>query len=529
MQAATDTVRSTDIDQLCINTIRTLSIDAIEKANSGHPGTPMALAPLAYTLWQRYLRFDPADPIWPNRDRFVLSAGHASMLLYSLLHLAQVKSVDSDYETQGEPAISLSDIESFRQLDSKAAGHPEYRLASGIETTTGPLGQGIATSVGMAIAGQWDREHFGAELFDFDVYAVCGDGCLMEGVSSEAASIAGHQRLDNLCWIYDNNHITIDGHTEITYEDDVAARFLGYGWTVNRVGDANDIELISRAFERFQDGERPPDPDHRRQPHRLRLAAQAGHRGRPRRAARRRGGAGDEARLRLARGRPVPRPRRRLRALRRRDRRARRTPARRVAPARRRRRAGLSVADRPDAAARASRGLGLGDPRVRSRREGGRDPQGRPPGARLDRPQGSLAAERLRRPHRLGRERARLRRGGRLPAHRPGRAHPPLRDPRARVGGDLQRPLALEAAAGLVDVPDLLRLRPPGDPALGADGAAGDPLVQPRLDRARRGRPHPSAGRAARLAAGDPEPERDPPLRRQRGGGGLAGDHAAAA
>ena len=252
MQAATDTVRSTDIDQLCINTIRTLSIDAIEKANSGHPGTPMALAPLAYTLWQRYLRFDPADPIWPNRDRFVLSAGHASMLLYSLLHLAQVKSVDSDYETQGEPAISLSDIESFRQLDSKAAGHPEYRLASGIETTTGPLGQGIATSVGMAIAGQWDREHFGAELFDFDVYAVCGDGCLMEGVSSEAASIAGHQRLDNLCWIYDNNHITIDGHTEITYEDDVAARFLGYGWAVNRVGDANDIELISRAFERFQ-------------------------------------------------------------------------------------------------------------------------------------------------------------------------------------------------------------------------------------------------------------------------------------
>ncbi len=253
MQAATDTVQSTDIDQLCINTIRTLSIDAIEKANSGHPGTPMALAPLAYTLWQRYLRFDPADPIWPNRDRFVLSAGHASMLLYSLLHLAQVKSVDSDYETQGEPAISLSDIESFRQLDSKAAGHPEYRLASGIETTTGPLGQGIATSVGMAIAGQWDREHFGAELFDFDVYAVCGDGCLMEGVSSEAASIAGHQRLDNLCWIYDNNHITIDGHTEITYEDDVAARFLGYGWAVNRVGDANDIELISRAFERFRE------------------------------------------------------------------------------------------------------------------------------------------------------------------------------------------------------------------------------------------------------------------------------------
>ena len=252
MEAAT-TPRAVDIDQLCINTIRTLSIDAIEKAQSGHPGTPMALAPLAYTLWQRFLRFDPADPIWPNRDRFVLSAGHASMLLYSLLHLAQVKSVDSEYETQGEPAISLADIESFRQLGSKAAGHPEYRLASGIETTTGPLGQGVATSVGMAIAGKWDREHFGDDLFDFDVYAVCGDGCLMEGVSSEAASIAGHQGLDNLCWIYDNNHITIDGHTEITYEDDVAARFMGYGWAVTRVGDANDVELITRALERFRE------------------------------------------------------------------------------------------------------------------------------------------------------------------------------------------------------------------------------------------------------------------------------------
>ncbi len=252
MEAAT-TPRAVDIDQLCINTIRTLSIDAIEKAQSGHPGTPMALAPLAYTLWQRFLRFDPADPIWPNRDRFVLSAGHASMLLYSLLHLAQVKSVDSDYETQGEPAISLPDIEGFRQLGSKAAGHPEYRLASGIETTTGPLGQGVATSVGMAIAGKWDREHFGEDLFDFDVYAVCGDGCLMEGVSSEAASIAGHQGLDNLCWVYDNNHITIDGHTEITYEDDVAARFMGYGWAVTRVGDANDLELITRALERFRE------------------------------------------------------------------------------------------------------------------------------------------------------------------------------------------------------------------------------------------------------------------------------------
>jgi transketolase len=247
-----------DIDQLCIDTIRTLSIDAIQKADSGHPGTPMALAPVAYTLWQRFLRFDPADPVWPNRDRFVLSAGHASMLLYSLLHLAKVAAVDSDYETSGEPAIALGDIESFRQLGSKAAGHPEYHLTSGVETTTGPLGQGIATSVGMAIAGKWQRAHFGEELFDWDVYAIAGDGCLMEGVSSEAASLAGHQRLDNLCWVYDNNHITIDGQTEIAYEDDVAARFMGYGWNVTRVGDANDVELLTRAFEEFvREEERP--------------------------------------------------------------------------------------------------------------------------------------------------------------------------------------------------------------------------------------------------------------------------------
>jgi transketolase len=247
-----------DIDQVCIDTIRTLSIDAIQKADSGHPGTPMALAPVAYTLWQRFLRFDPADPVWPNRDRFVLSAGHASMLLYSLLHLAKVSAVDSDYETSGEPAIGLEDIESFRQLGSKAAGHPEYHLTSGVETTTGPLGQGIATSVGMAIAGKWQRAHFGEELFDWDVYAIAGDGCLMEGVSSEAASLAGHQRLDNLCWIYDNNHITIDGQTEIAYEDDVAARFMGYGWNVTRVGDANDVELLTRAFEDFvREEERP--------------------------------------------------------------------------------------------------------------------------------------------------------------------------------------------------------------------------------------------------------------------------------
>jgi transketolase len=241
-----------DIDQLCINTIRTLSIDAIQKANSGHPGTPMAMAPVAYTLWQRFLRFDPAEPIWPGRDRFVLSAGHASMLLYALLFLTEVQAVDPDYEVVGKPSVSLEDIESFRQLDSRAPGHPEYRWTSGVETTTGPLGQGIATSVGMAIASKWQATRYGAELFDFDVYAIAGDGCLMEGVSNEAASIAGHLKLDNLCWIYDNNHITIDGKTRIAYEDDAAARFIGYGWNVTRVGDANDTELLARAFEEFK-------------------------------------------------------------------------------------------------------------------------------------------------------------------------------------------------------------------------------------------------------------------------------------
>jgi transketolase len=253
--------QQTDIDELCINTIRTLSMDAIQKANSGHPGTPMAMAPLAYTLWQRYLRFDPDDPIWPNRDRFVLSAGHASMLLYSLLFLARVKAVDPDYEIVGQPAVSLDDIKNFRQLDSKCPGHPEYRWTSGVESTTGPLGQGIATSVGMAVASVWQAANFnrpGAELFDFDVYAIAGDGCLMEGVSNEAASFAGHQRLSNLCWIYDNNHISIDGHTSITYSDDVEARFQGYQWNVTRVEDANDLAMIARGFDNFREEQERP-------------------------------------------------------------------------------------------------------------------------------------------------------------------------------------------------------------------------------------------------------------------------------
>src|SRR5262249_53325071 len=208
------------LDQLCINTIRTLSMDAVQKANSGHPGTPMALAPVAYCLWQRFLRFDPEDPIWPNRDRFVLSAGHASMLLYSLLHLTGVRAVDSDYETLGQLSVTLKDIENFRQLGSKCPGHPEYHLVSGVETTTGPLGQGVSNSVGMAMAERWLAEHFnrpGFEMFNYNVYAICGDGDMMEGVASEAASLAGHLKLSNLCWIYDNNHITIEGSTKLAF------------------------------------------------------------------------------------------------------------------------------------------------------------------------------------------------------------------------------------------------------------------------------------------------------------------------
>jgi transketolase len=241
-----------DIDQLAINTIRTLSMDAVQKANSGHPGTPMSMAPVAYELWQNHLRFDPANPVWPNRDRFVLSAGHASMLLYSMLFLTGVRRVDAEYNVLDEPACSLEEIENFRQLHSRTPGHPEYRWTSGVETTTGPLGQGVGTSVGMAMASKWLGARYGTELFDFDVYALAGDGCLQEGISHEAASLAGHLKLDNLCWLFDNNHISIDGDTALAFSDDVLSRFEGYGWNVLRVGDANDAALVGRAFEEFK-------------------------------------------------------------------------------------------------------------------------------------------------------------------------------------------------------------------------------------------------------------------------------------
>jgi transketolase len=244
-----------ELDLLAINTIRTLSIDAIEQAKSGHPGAPMALAPLVYAIWNRVMNFDPKDPIWPNRDRFVLSNGHASMLLWSILHLTGVQAVNAEYESLGQPAVTLDAIRHFRQLDSKAPGHPEYHWVSGVETTTGPLGQGIATSVGMAIARRFLGARYnrpGFDMFDYNIYAICGDGCLMEGVGSEAASLAGHLGLDDLCWIYDNNHVTLDGPTRLSFSEDVAARFMGYHWNVLRVGDANDLGLIENALAVFR-------------------------------------------------------------------------------------------------------------------------------------------------------------------------------------------------------------------------------------------------------------------------------------
>jgi len=241
----------TQLDQLCINTIRTLSMDAVQKANSGHPGAPMALAPVAYCLWQQFLRYDPEDPIWPNRDRFVLSNGHASMLLYSLIHLAGVREVSPDGKILSTPALSLDEIKNFRQLGSKTPGHPEYGLTTGVETTTGPLGQGVANSVGMAIAERWLAEYFnrpGFELFNYNIWTICGDGDMMEGISSEAASVAGHLKLSNLCWIYDNNHITIEGNTDLAYDENVAARFAAYGWDVQHLRDVNDLVALADAY-----------------------------------------------------------------------------------------------------------------------------------------------------------------------------------------------------------------------------------------------------------------------------------------
>lgn len=247
---------SSEIDQLAINTIRTLSIDGVQKANSGHPGTPLGAAPTAYTIWQHALRYDPQNPWWPNRDRFVLSAGHACIMLYSLIHLTGIKAANASYGNVNRPAVTIDDLKTFRQAGSRCPGHPEYGWTTGVEATTGPLGQGVSNSVGMAIAGRWLAATYnrpGFDLFDFNVYALCGDGCLMEGVASEAASLAGHLKLSNLCWIYDCNHVTIEGHTDLAFTEDVAARFMAYGWEVARVTDPNDIDHVDRALKRFHD------------------------------------------------------------------------------------------------------------------------------------------------------------------------------------------------------------------------------------------------------------------------------------
>ncbi len=242
------------LDLLCINTIRTLAIDGVQQANSGHPGAPMGLAPVTYSLWQQVLRYDPENPTWPNRDRFILSNGHASMLIYAMLYLSQVRGVNPEGERLGDWAVSMDDLKRFRQLDSKTPGHPEYRWTAGIETTTGPLGQGVGNSVGMAIASKWLAAHFnqpGFEIFDFNVYALCGDGDLMEGVGSEAASLAGHLKLSNLCWIYDENHVTLDGLANVSFTEDIGKRFEGYGWNVEHVTDANDLDMLAKAYNGF--------------------------------------------------------------------------------------------------------------------------------------------------------------------------------------------------------------------------------------------------------------------------------------
>jgi len=249
-------VTGQQLDTLSINTIRTLAIDGVQKANSGHPGAPMGLAPVAYCLWQEFLRYDPEDPKWMNRDRFVLSNGHASMLLYAMLHLAGVREVDKNGQVLKELSMPMEELKRFRQLGSRTPGHPESHLATGVETTTGPLGQGVGNSVGIAIASRWLAANFnrpGFEVFDFDVYTICSDGDLMEGIGGEAASLAGHLKLSNLCWMYDNNHITLDGPAAWSFSEDVATRFIGYGWNVTRVADANDLEMLARAFRIFKD------------------------------------------------------------------------------------------------------------------------------------------------------------------------------------------------------------------------------------------------------------------------------------
>ena len=438
-------------------------MDAVQAANSGHPGTPMALAPVAYKLWRDYLRFDPELPVWANRDRFVLSVGHASALLYSMLHLAGVKSVNPDYEIVGAPAVSLDDLRRFRQLDSKCPGHPEYRWTSGVECTTGPLGTGIATSVGMAIAGLWQAATFnrpGYELFDYDVYALCGDGCLMEGIGAEAASLAGHLKLANLCWIYDNNKITIEGPTSLAFSEDVPARFAGYGWAVQHVADANDLAALGVAFDAFRAETKRPTM--------IVVDSIIGY------------GSPNKAGTHSAHGEPLGVDE--VKATKRfygwpADETFRVPPevADHIGGGMRERGGGLRrdwearfaryAAEYPEWAAQLNhmqrrtlpRGLGRRCPQLFRRRQGRGRARRQRHGAQRGRGSGAVADRRLGRPGPVQQVEADLRRGRRLLGDRPGRAQPALRSARARGRGRRQRTGTVQAARLSGRLPDLLR------------------------------------------------------------------------
>ena len=476
-QAKLKGLTSQELDELAINTIRTLSIDAVQQAKSGHPGTPMALAPLVYVIWNEVMRFDPQDPIWPNRDRFVLSNGHASMLLWSVLYLTGTRAVNAQYERLGEPAVTLDDIRHFRQLGSKAPGHPEYHLVSGVEATTGPLGQGIATSVGMAIARKWLASRYnkpGFDLFDYNIYVVCGDGCLMEGVGSEAASLAGHLALDDLCWIYDNNHITIDGNTRITFTEDVAARFLAYHWNVLRVGDANDLESIEEALAVFRKTKDRPTliilDSHigYGSPHKVDTSAAHGE---PL--------GEDEVKL-VKRAYHWPENAKFLvpdgvmehfaDGIGQRGGKARRDWEAMFAKYRER---FPDLATEIDQMQRRELPAGLGPQpaELSAGSEGNRRARCLEPGAQCPRPEYSLVAGRLGRSRIVKQDGAQIRRCRGIRSRHARRPQSSFRHPRARDGGDRQRPVALEAARLRIDVLHLQRLRPAGHSALCAHGA----------------------------------------------------------
>ena len=470
----------------------------------------MALAPVVYCLWQRFLRFDPNHPIWPNRDRFVLSVGHASMLLYSMLHLTGVKAVNPKYETLGELSVTLDDIKRFRQLDSKCPGHPEYRWTSGVETTTGPLGQGVATSVGMAIAERWLASYFnrpGFELFDYDVYALCGDGCMMEGISGEAASLAGHLKLANLCWIYDNNHITIEGNTALAFSDDVATRFIGYGWNVTRVGDANDLEMLERAFRTFKNTTDRPTliivDSHIAYGAPNKQDTSAAH-GEPLgeeeiRLTKRHYGWPEDAKFLVpdgvrehfqtgigARGQALHRAWW-----------AKFEAYRQQYPELADQGYRMLRRELPD-------GWDKGLPAFPADAKGlaTRDASGQV--LNVARQERAVADRRLGGSRALVQDAADVRRRRRFQRRESGRTESPLRHSRARHGRHPQWLVAVENSAVRIGLPDLQRLRPRGDPPERADGNSGDPHLHARFDRRRRRWADAPTGRTSGIPARHP-------------------------